>query len=84
MRRTNPTVACALSQAVDTARALYNQIPEARRPDITGESFQALEREIDARCGAGDEEGALLAIERWQDHALRVLGNAQAAMPARQ
>lgn len=76
MRRTSPRVSVALSEAFRQVARLYEQIPEPYRPDVNGERWLELEREIDTRCGAGDTDGALLAIERWQEHAERVLTQA--------
>jgi hypothetical protein len=79
MRRTMPGVNYALSAAVDRLRELYSGIPESRRPDINGGRFQALEADIDARCGAGDRDGALRAIEAWEEHARAVLSSCAGA-----
>lgn len=73
MRRTNPRISVALSEAFAKVARLYAQIPEPYRPDVNGERWLELEREIDVRCGAGDIDGALLAIERWREHGERVL-----------
>jgi hypothetical protein len=56
--------------------ALYEQIPEADRPDITGERWSDLEMELDMRCAAGDGLGALHAIEIWEVHTRGVLQTA--------
>lgn len=82
MRRTLPGLNYALALAVRRVNVLHEQVPEPLRPDVTGERWQALEREIDTRCGAGDREGALLAITRWETHARRVLEAALDKEPA--
>jgi hypothetical protein len=74
VRRALPGVKVALAVAVHRVALRYVEIPEARRPDVNGERWRALEAEIDARCGAGDREGALQAIARWEEHATQVLG----------
>ncbi len=73
MRRSLPGVNYELAASVRRVNSLYARVPESRRPDVTGERWQALEAEVDARCGAGDRDGALRAISEWEQHAERVL-----------
>jgi len=73
MRRSLPGLNAELADAVRRVGALYERIPESRRPDVTGERWDALEAEIDAACGTNDRDRALTAITRWEDHARNVL-----------
>lgn len=75
MRRTLSGVEVALSEAMARVAAIYAEIPEASRPDVTGERWAALEADVDRAGGSGDRDAALLAIERWEQHARRVLSH---------
>ncbi len=76
MRRTLPDVNFELAAAVRRVNALYRKVPDEHRPDATGERWDALEAELDARCGAGDRAGALRAIADWEQHVTGVLTRA--------
>lgn len=76
MRRSLPGINYELAASVRRVNSLYARVPEPRRPDVTGERWQALEAEIDTRCGAGDRDGALRAIKDWELHAKRVISAA--------
>lgn len=73
MNRTLPGVNYELASAVRRVNALYETVPEDLAPDVTGERWKYLEREIDEACGRGDREAALLAIRRWEEHASNLL-----------
>jgi hypothetical protein len=74
VRRILPGINAELAAAVRRINALYMRIPEGRRPNVDGSRWRELEAQIDARCAAGDREGALHAIESWERHAREVLG----------
>ncbi len=74
MRRTLPGINLELSTSVARVARLYEQVPEERRPDVTGERWSQLEAEVDAACGSGDGHRASAAIAAWEQHARRVLG----------
>lgn len=76
MRRRLPGVDAELAAAVRRVNADYWRIPEAHRPDVTGERWDALEATLDARCAAGDRQGALDAIAAWEGHARGILSTA--------
>ena len=82
MRRTLPGIAAALSEAVRRVNVLYDRVPEPDRPDVTGEAWHDLEREVDMACGAGDCYAALLAIARWEHHAAGILLRAALTGPS--
>jgi hypothetical protein len=67
VRRSLPGINYALAEAVRDVAALYGQLPDTVRPDVSGERWQALEADLDRLCGTGDRDGALLAIEEWRD-----------------
>lgn len=73
MRRSLPGINAELALAVRRVNVLYSAIPESLRPDLDGSRWRRLEAEVDCACGAGDRDGALLAIRRWEEHATRVL-----------
>lgn len=76
MRRRLRGIELELSAAFRRLGALYAEIPEPYRPDVCGERWAELEREIDCACAAGDYDGALRAIQRWEQHGGRVLSRA--------
>jgi len=65
-----------LAAAVRRANALYRRHPEPR-PAVIGDSWDALERELDAAFEAEDRERALSAIRGWLAHIEAVLGGEQ-------
>ena len=73
MRRTMTGVNLELAAAVRRVNALLDRIAEDRHPDVFGESWRALEAELDCACGAGDREGTLAAIRHWERKTGRVL-----------
>jgi hypothetical protein len=66
-----PGIGSALALAIRRTNARYHALPPDRRPDVIGETWSRLERNIDAACSAGDAELALQAIRDWEEHALR-------------
>lgn len=68
MRRSLPGVNYELAAAVRRVNAARSRLPEPL-PDVTGERWHELEREVDRLCGAGDREGALRAISHWEQQA---------------
>lgn len=68
-----PGINAELAAAVRRVNTLYAQLPRSCRPDVCGERWRSLEAEIDRASVAGDRAGAMLAIERWEQHASGVL-----------
>ncbi len=64
-----------LAAAIRRVNSAYYRLPEDRRPDVTGERWTALEREIDEAAEFGDRDRALKAIADWQGHALKIIGH---------
>jgi len=81
VRRALPGVNAELAAAVRRVNATYSQIPESCRPDIAGERWANLERELDRACGAHDHDAAGLAIETWEAETLAVLTRCLANAP---
>jgi len=73
MRRSMPGINAELAVAVRRVNVISEAIPESHRPDMAGERWARLEDEIDRACGVGDRDAALAAIQRWEQHAQRVL-----------
>jgi hypothetical protein len=62
MRRTFRGINLELACAVRRINALLDRIPDDEQPDLSGESWHSLERELERACGVGDHEAALRAI----------------------
>jgi hypothetical protein len=73
MRRTLPGLNADLALAVRRVGAAAETLPEHLRPDFDGSSFDAMEREVDRACGAGDREAAMQAISRWEQRTATVI-----------
>lgn len=80
MRRSLPGIQCELAVAVRRVNAVYYALPEHLRPDVSGESWIALEEEINRACGARDRDAALQAIARWEKHTGDVLSRVKATV----
>ena len=63
---TLPGINAELAGAIRAVNAAYHRLPEDRRPEPP--SWDALSREVDAACAAGDRSGALAAIRAWSGH----------------
>jgi hypothetical protein len=68
-----PGIRAELAASVRRVNSLYSRIPENRRPDVDGSRWRELEAELHECFAAGDRDGALRAIERWERHARAVL-----------
>lgn len=71
-----PGIGAALAAAIRRINAAFYAIPEPYRPDPNSDRWLALEAEIDRACAAGDADAALIAIARYEGHAMRVLKGA--------
>lgn len=64
----------ALASAVHRVANLYVRTPGAKRPDVQGPRWTALEEQVDRAFAEGNDAAALTAIRRWEDHARREMG----------
>jgi hypothetical protein len=62
-----------LAAAVRAVNAAYARCSEPK-PDVIGQTWSELEREVDGAIKDGDRDRALAAIADWEAHASYVLG----------
>ena len=67
-----PGIDAELSAAVRRVADVYVRCPEPR-PDVCGQRFHDLERQVDRACAGTDSAAALRAIEVWERETLTVL-----------
>lgn len=75
------TVNAELAAAIRRVNALWMQVPPRFQPPVDSAAWRRLERQIDRCLAAGDRDGALEAIERWEEHAKTIIAPALANAP---
>jgi hypothetical protein len=63
-------VELALSEALGRVDRAWSAIPEHGRPAPDRDRWRRLEAEVNAAVRAGNDAGALAAIQEWEAHAI--------------